>query len=234
MMARIVNQEEYDLRRSSILESAQRLVYTKGYEGLSIQDILADQQISKGAFYHYFPSKQALLETLIEHLAAQVLELLNPIVQDEHLPATEKLQRFFSVAARWKTARKEYLLTLMRTWYADENAILRLKTQAALMPLVSPLFISIVRQGVNEGVFRTQFQDQACDIIFSMLQSFGDILVRRIAKPGFTRQDLHYLELIAAAYQDATERILGADPGSLPLIDPAILREWMPLSGNSN
>ena len=229
-MARIVNQEEYDLRRNKILESAQRLVYTKGYESMSIQDILADQQISKGAFYHYFPSKQALLEALIDHLAAQVLELLNPIVHHEHLSATDKLQRFFDVAARWKTARKDYLLTLMRTWYADENALLRLKTQAALMPLISPLFTSIIRQGVMEGVFRTQFPDQACDIIFSMLQSFGDVLVRQISQPEFTPQDLHYLELITAAYQDAVERILGAPYGSLPIFDPAILREWIPLS----
>jgi hypothetical protein len=130
----------------------------------------------------------------------------------------------------WKTARKDYLLTLMRTWYADENALLRLKTQAALMPLISPLFTSIIRQGVMEGVFRTQFPDQACDIIFSMLQSFGDVLVRQISRPEFTLQDLHYLELITAAYQDAVERILGAPYGSLPIFDPAILREWIPLS----
>jgi AcrR family transcriptional regulator len=233
-MARKINQEEYDLRRNNILASAQRLVYTKGYEGMSIQDILADQQISKGAFYHYFPSKQALLEALIDHLADQVLELLNPIVQDEHLPATDKLQRFFDVAARWKTARKEYLLTLMRTWYADENALLRLKTQAALMPRISPLFTAIIRRGVYEGVFRTRFPDQACDIIFSMLQSYGNILVRQISQSAFTLQDLHYLELITAAYQDATERILGAASGSLPLFDPAILREWMPFSPTSN
>jgi AcrR family transcriptional regulator len=233
-MARILNQEEYDLRRNKILESAQRLVYTKGYEGMSIQDILADQQISKGAFYHYFPSKQALLEALIDHLADQVLELLNPIVRDEHLPATDKLQRFFDVAAHWKTARKEYLLTLMRTWYADENALLRLKTQAALMPRISPLFTTVIHQGVDEGVFRTQFPSQACDIIFSMLQSYGDRLVRQISQPAFTLQDLHYLELITAAYQDATERILGAASGSLPLFDPAILREWMPVSTISN
>jgi AcrR family transcriptional regulator len=233
-MARIVNQEEYDLRRNKILESAQRMVYTKGYEGLSIQDILADQQISKGAFYHYFSSKQALLEALIDHLADQALELLTPIVQDEHLPATDKLLRFFDVAARWKTARKEYLLTLMHTWYADENALLRLKTQVALMPLISPLFTAIIRQGVDEGVFRTQFPNQACDIIFSMLQSYGDILVRQISQPALTLQDLHSLELITTAYQDAVERILGAVPGSLPLFDPAILREWIPLSNSSN
>jgi hypothetical protein len=40
------------------VETSQGLVYTKGYEQMTIQDILDDLQISKGAFYHYFGSKK--------------------------------------------------------------------------------------------------------------------------------------------------------------------------------
>ena len=39
-MARIVNEEEYSLRRNEILDSAQQFVYAKGYEQMTIQDIL--------------------------------------------------------------------------------------------------------------------------------------------------------------------------------------------------
>ena len=91
-MARMIKREEYDLRRNNIIEAAGRLVYTKGYEQMSIQDILDDVHISKGAFYHYFSSKQALLEALIEQMALQVIQLLVPIIQDDRLPAPEKLQ----------------------------------------------------------------------------------------------------------------------------------------------
>ena len=127
-MARVVNQEVYELRRSKILEAAQRLVYTKGYDGMSIQDILTDQQISKGAFYHYFPSKQTLLEALIEQMAHQVLQLMTPIVQDGSLSAPEKLRRVFDIASRWKTERKKVLLSLVGVWYA------------AVFVLAAPLF----------------------------------------------------------------------------------------------
>ena len=89
-MARIVNKEEYEMRRNEILDAALRLVYTKGYEQMSIQDILAEVHISKGAFYHYFDSKQALLEAMIERMARQVIQLLVPIVQDEHLTCPGK------------------------------------------------------------------------------------------------------------------------------------------------
>jgi len=232
-MARIVNKAEYDLRRNEILDAAQRLVYTKGYEQMSIQDILAEVHISKGAFYHYFDSKQALLEALIERMASQIEQLLAPIVQDEQLNATQKLQRLFNTAARWKTDRKEVLLSLVNVWYADENAILRLRVQAAVIPEIAPLLTSIIRQGVEEGVFQTSFPEQVSDIIFSLLQSYGDNLIRLLIQPELQAEAFQSLDQSAASYQQAVERILGAEPGSLPLFDTPILKEWFPLSNLS-
>ena len=62
--------------------------------------------------------------------------------------------------------------------------------------------------------------------------SFGDNLIKLISQPELHSEALQNLDKISASYQDAMERILGADPGSLPLFDTAILREWFPLSTN--
>jgi len=229
-MARVINQEEYEARRNKIVDAAQRLVYTKGYEQMSIQDILAELHISKGAFYHYFDSKQMLLEALIERMARQVIDLLVPIVSDERLPAPEKLHRVFDYASRWKTDRKEILLSLVSVWYADENAILRQKAQAALLPVIAPLLTEIVCQGVREGVFHTAYPDQISGIMFSLLQDFGDTLVTLIVNQERNPGSLQSLEALSASHQDAIERILGAQPGSLPLFDASILSEWFPLA----
>lgn len=231
-MARTIKQEEYDLRRNKILDTAQRLVYTRGYDQMSIQDILEELQISKGAFYHYFDSKQALLEALIEQMAQQVFQVLIPIIKDEHLPAPEKLRRVFDTASRWKTNRKEVLLSLVNVWYADENAILRQKAQAALLPIIAPLLTEVVCQGVREEVFHTSYPDQISGILFSLLQSFGDTLIALIVQQEPTPDNLQRLETLSASHQDAMERILGAQPGSLPLFDTTILREWFPLPEN--
>jgi AcrR family transcriptional regulator len=229
-MARIVNKEEYELRRNEILDAAQRVVYTRGYDQMSIHDILAEVHISKGAFYHYFDSKQALLEALIERLVSQIQPVLMPIVQDDQLPATVKLQRVFDVASRWKTDRKETLLTLVDVWYSDDNAVLRQRVQTAVFPEIQPLFTSVIDQGVREGVFDTEYPHQVSAIIFSMLISFGDNLIKWISNPELHYEALQNLDKFSASYQDALERILGAQPGSLPLFDTAILREWFPLS----
>ncbi|NIS38573.1 helix-turn-helix transcriptional regulator, partial [Candidatus Saccharibacteria bacterium] len=51
--------------RASILESALELFATKGFHGTSIGEIAKKAEISKGLAYHYFDSKQDILEAVI-------------------------------------------------------------------------------------------------------------------------------------------------------------------------
>ncbi len=173
-MARTIKHKEHAERRNEILDAAQRLIYTKGYEQMSIQEILDDLHMSKGAFYHYYDSKQALLEALIERTMDEMERLLVPIVEDPSLPALAKLQRYFDAAARWKAARKAYMIELMRMWYDDHNALFRQKVFAATIVRVTPLLTAIIRQGVQEGTFTTPYPDQAGEIVVSLFQSLGD------------------------------------------------------------
>jgi AcrR family transcriptional regulator len=227
-MPRIVKEEEYAVRRNEILDATQRLVYTKGFGQMTIQDILDDLQISKGAFYHYFDSKHALLEALTERLQDEADELLIRITQDVHLSALEKLDRYFSTAARWKTAQKTYLLALLRVWYTDDNAIVRQKVFATAVKRITPLLSAIIRQGIQEGVLTTPFPDQVGEVVLSLVQSLGDTYARMLLSPEAEGGDLQRMERISAAYSDALERVLGAPSGSLHLIDAATLEEWFP------
>lgn len=61
-MARTVNEQEYASKRNDILNTARQLIFTKGYEQMTIQDMLNELKISSGAFYHHFDSKPAVLK----------------------------------------------------------------------------------------------------------------------------------------------------------------------------
>src|SRR5947199_7382092 len=110
-MARVV--KEHSVRRNEILDVAQRLIYARGYEQMTIQDILDDLQISKGAFYHYFDSKQALLEALLDRMQHELEPLLISLGQDPSLPALAKLKHFFALLNRYKTEQKAFFLELL-------------------------------------------------------------------------------------------------------------------------
>lgn len=225
-MARPVKEQEYRVKRRAILDAARRLVQTKGYEQMAIQDILDDLQISKGAFYHYFGSKQALLEALIDHLLDEGEQLLIAITQDPMLSALEKLQRFFVQLAQWKTAQKDTLLGLLRVWYADENALVRQKLHAARIKRVTPWLSAIIRQGLEEGTLTTGYPDKVGQVVVSLLNDHSNTLAELLLSGQFGSEQFVHVEQTVAVYTDALERVLGVPSHSLQLVDVATLNAW--------
>lgn len=224
-MPRIV--KEHAVRRNEILDVARQLIYSKGYEQMTIQDMLDNLQIAKGTFYHYFNSKQELLEALIERMQGEVEQLLLPIVHDDTLPALEKFQRFFATLARWKTERKTFLLSLVRVWYTDENAVVRHKLRVAGAKWITPLLAVIIHQGLREGVFTTPYPDQISEVIVHLGDGMNNALAELLLSIEPERDDLSRLEGVTAVYTDAIERVLGAPSGSLEIVDNETLKEWV-------
>ena len=231
-MARTVKEETYAVKRNEILDAAQRLVYAKGYDQMSIQDILNELQISKGAFYHYFDSKGDLLEALIERIRLEVEPIILPIVNNPDLPTFDKLHCFFDTTARWKVARKAYMLSLLQVWYTDDNALVRQKATANVIKWVAPLLAGVIRQGVQEGALATSFPDQSAEIVLSLLTSLGDAFKDLFFGAEPPNEKAQRATAVVAAYNDAMERVLGAPAGSLNLIEAETLNEWFVVDGD--
>ncbi|MDR7537780.1 MAG: TetR/AcrR family transcriptional regulator [Armatimonadota bacterium] len=58
--------------RERLLQAAMDVFAQKGYHGAIVDDIVAASETSKGAFYHYFASKQAIFLSLLDRLVALV------------------------------------------------------------------------------------------------------------------------------------------------------------------
>ncbi len=234
-MSRIVKEHEYKVKRNEILDSARRFIYTKGFEQMSIQDILDDLEISKGAFYHYFGSKHALLEALIERTIDEGVALLQPIFEDPSLTAFEKFRHYFTTAAVWKTAQKDFLLNLMGVLYSDDNVLFRQKMFTAAMNKLKTWFDLIVEQGVRDGDFNPAYPQLVSGIIFGLFQNLGEVLAVKILPTNSQPIDGQELVDTMSAYTDAMERILGAPNGSLKFLDDETMRQWaLPAKNNSN
>src|SRR5258707_137754 len=187
-MARTVKPEAVAAKRREILDAAQRLVFTKGYEQMSIQDILDEVQISSGAFHHYFVSRGALLEAFVERIKQETEKPLLPIIHDPKLSAIEKLQGFFDTLDRLRTVHKAEVVKLGRVWYTDDNAPVRLKVDEAIRSQRLPLLTEIVRQGVREGSFTTTYPDKAGEVLLSLLQGMGDTHAKLLFSFSFEQE----------------------------------------------
>ena len=227
-MPRVVKEEDYAARRNEILDVARKLVYTRGYEQMSIQNILDALKISKGAFYHYFDSKQSLLDGLIERMLDDAEQVLRPIVDAKDLSAIEKMRRYFDTAGRWKVAQKKFMLDLFRVWRADANAIMRQKQEVASIKRIAPMLTEIIRQGIDEGMFSTKYPEQFGNIFVGLSHGFEDKFVELLLTDHPPPDAVQQLEALIGAYSDSVERILGAPSGSLPLGNIATMKEWLP------
>ena len=68
--------------KSKIVSAAWKLFYDNGYENTTIEDIIFESGTSKGSFYHYFESKDALLGSLAYLFDEKYEELEGEINQD--------------------------------------------------------------------------------------------------------------------------------------------------------
>jgi AcrR family transcriptional regulator len=212
-MGRIVKKPE--VRRNEILDAAERLLVTKGYEQMAIRDLVDELQIANGTVYHYFESKQALLMALVERKGEQVEHKVLPLLSDRQIPAQDKLLRFFTLLDEPKRENLDLLFAFLRLWYARENVLFRQTLHQDQIKRLSPWLSQIIEQGVEEGVFTTPYPHQAARMIIALLEDLGDATAEFLLVEEGTPFDFPQMVQIGEATADALERVLGMKPGCL-------------------
>src|SRR5260370_3822535 len=157
-----------------------------------------DQQLQVKLLEEFHDSRRALLEAFIERIKQEAEKPLLPIIHDPHLTAIEKLQGFFETLDRLRIAHQADVVKLMRVWYTDANAIVRLKVDEAVLQQRAPLLTEIVRQGIREGIFTTANPDYAAEDLLARLQSIGNTHARLLLSVKQERDDLRCIARVVA------------------------------------
>ena len=225
-MARTVNVETRAIRREAFVETGLRLIQTKGYEQMSVQDVLDDLDVSRGAFYHYFSSKRELLEAVVDHVVAAALAAVEPIAADPQLPAIARMEGIFTGIAGWKAERRELMLALVRVWYSDDNVLTRDKLRLHLGGSLVPMLAGIIRQGAEQGVMSAGSPEGAARAVVSLLLGAQDMAIELFV----ARQEGTISVESVVVHHGGVHRGVRADPGdppgSMTLLDEHTLRLW--------
>ena len=226
-MARTLDPVAHAVRREAFLDAGQRLIATKGYAQLSIQDVLDELSSSKGAFYHYFDSKASLLDGIVSRMVEAATASLAPTVADPDRSALEKVNAVFTGLASFKAERKDLILALTRVWLSDDNAVVREHFRRGVVAAMTPLLATIIRQGVAEGSFTTASPDHAARVFVSLVLGANEAATDLFVAHQDGAVTFEEVERALEAFAEAFERILGVRPGSLELANrSAVLREW--------
>jgi AcrR family transcriptional regulator len=225
-VARTLNPESHSVRRDAFVDAAQRLMAIKGYDALSIQDVIDDVGASKGAFYHYFGSKGDLLEAVVERMADGVERQWAPLLDQPGLTSLERFEGIFATTAQYKNARRDLSLALLEAWLSDANAILRERLRRMVTRRLTPVLARILRQGLHEGQFTAVDPEATASVVVALILGAQEEAARLFVARQSDAVTFEDVERHFAAFSDALGRVLGLAPGRLSLTDPPTLRLW--------
>src|SRR5580692_10998325 len=141
------------VRRTELIDCAQRLFLVHGYEKTTINDVIAATGLSKGAFYHHFRSKEDLLEAITERIARESLAFVTGVHADKSLDALKRLNALLSLGRDWKLEHIGELRAMFTTLLRPENAMLYHRIVEAAFEVMAPALATVIAQGAAEGLF---------------------------------------------------------------------------------
>jgi AcrR family transcriptional regulator len=213
-------------RRAQFLDCAADLFFSRGYEATTVDAIIARAGLSKGAFYHYFDSKEALVDALAERVAAQMVRDAEAILADPALDALSRLNAFLEQGRQWKIERAPALSAMFTAILRSENVRLHQRLVATTGRVMLPVLDGIIRQGVREGVFAPPTAGLVAEVLLQLGAGRLEIAVEAMSAAARGELDAATtrLEDRLAAEAAVIERLLGVPGGSVRLVEPGFVR----------
>lgn len=164
--------------KKKIVRTATELINQKGFDNVTVDEIVQQCGIAKGSFYHYFSKKDDLFTCLgNEHLT----EIGNELDAMENQNPIDKL-RYFII--QWFSIVDSLQISYAQAWYryalSDGNS-----EQSAKIEKDTALITSLLTQAIKNGTLSriTPIHTISNDIIFSM---YGAGLYRSITNGNFS------------------------------------------------
>lgn len=208
-----------DLRRDSILKKGRELFFEKGYEETSIQDILSALSISKGAFYHYFESKQALLEEICRQQSDAHIERLRMDMALGKHSSVQKMNMVLSQVNLFNGDDPRLNALMLKISYIDGDVNFREHVRGFMLPELCRLLDGVIREGMSDGSFFTRNPAQLGRLLLMLAYDVNDEACRMLCADPENPDCVILIADLLGAYRDAVENLSGAAFGSVQLFD---------------
>lgn len=116
-------------------------------------DIIKEVGIAKGTFYHYFKSKEEVLDAIVLRYVDIVRNNAEEILLIENINPVEKLMRAFMAMQVTNQIDKDLLDNMHRV----ENALLHQKALNQLVTTMTPILVKVIEEGIEEKVWSCKY-----------------------------------------------------------------------------
>lgn len=212
-----------DAKRQEMLNAAEKLFCSRGYEATSVQDILNVLHASKGGFYHYFASKEEVLKTLCSQRAARAAGYVQEAMSDSMSP----MARINAVLHGFLPLRREevpFVSMLLPVIEKPEGRTMAMVYQDALLEEFLPLLEKEMAAAAAQGVVCPPVRDMEIVVLHlanhCWMEAAASLL--RIIREGL-RYDTSALLVHLERYRRGVEVLMDAPFGSVEMIR---IEEW--------
>ena len=214
--------KEAEARREEILDAAEKLFAAKGFDNTSTGDILDAVGIARGTLYYHFKSKEDILDGVIQRITAHLMQAAGRIVRQKELPVLERLTK----AILALNVESRIGVEIMEQVHRPQNALMHQKMQATLLAGINPILTELVKEGIGQGIFHTQYPESAVELTILYANTAFDELNVAGLSPGQQERKI-------AGFIYNLERLMGMTEGSLQEAIMAIFRGSKPGSGEN-
>lgn len=201
-MVRTVKKPEE--RKKEIVETACQLFLSKGYDKTTMRDVMEQLQIAKGTIYHYFKSKDQLLDAVITQIVDEDLAKMKQLVDGAEGSALDMME--FLALHSANNHDQQTLDNLHQT----DNASLHIRLLGKLVTTQALIYGKFIEQGRREGLFETDHPIECAEFILSSISFLTDVGIYPWSEEQLMRRIL--------AIPDMTEALLKAPKGSFQFL----------------
>lgn len=189
-------------RRNEILDAAEVLFVTKGYDKTSTNDILDKVQIARGTLYYHFKSKEDILNAMIDRINSSLFAKAEAIAKDSSVSVIERIVMTIT-SLRVNTDIGNEIITQV---HKPQNALLHQKMQQSLVAGILPILVGLVEEGNAQGIFNVKFPKETTEML---------VLYSTIAFDDDYDESPESVQKRITAFLYNVERLLGAKEGSV-------------------
>ena len=194
--------KEAEERRNEILDVAEKLFGTKGFDQTSTNDILNEIGIARGTLYYHFKSKEEILDAMIERIDKQLVAKAKMIAENKESPVLQRLTMTIMALNLDNDLGHE----VMEQVHRPQNALMHQKMRENLLAEVDPLITGLVEEGIEQGICRTDYPAE----VVEMTMLYSCITFDALAE---NTQEQRQRKIMGFIYN--LERLLGMKSGSL-------------------
>jgi AcrR family transcriptional regulator len=218
-----------DLRRAEFLDTALTLFLARGYDRTSLNDVIAKSGASKGAFYYYFRSKEALLEELADRTAQHAFEALQEVARAPDVDPVSRLNALLAASRQFKLDMAAESWRVFAALFRPENESLYQRIAAAWETRFTPMLTDLIARGVRDGVFDTHDPEGVAQLLQQLVSSTYPVVSAAFrAKSNDERQAaIDVFERRLRLHGTAMDRLLGLPDGSVRIVEPGYIDAFM-------